>query len=294
MKRLIPFLIAIAAFGQAPIERQIQCEDAGSNDTYACTFVGAVPTAYVTGQHYRFKAGTVNTGAATITFTPTGGSAIGAKTIVKVAGGITTALADNDIRAGQWVDLIYDGTNMQMQSLLGNAPSGGSSAYTETRLMPLCSSQNPLGGGTWIQYAGSFSNTCTYTANGGTAFSFLPEAGEAAAVTTFLLPVGATSIDLTVYWQVSGSPGGNDRFGVSTSCANTGSPYATWTFNTESLQTIAEGASASAYKQTTFSAVSIGSCTANTISVRFRRLPADGADTSNQDSVFHGGKYVAN
>lgn len=58
-------------------------------------------------------------------------NALGAKSIVKAAGGITTALADNDIRAGQWVDVVYDGTNMQMQSGLGNASAGGGSGYAE-------------------------------------------------------------------------------------------------------------------------------------------------------------------
>lgn len=95
-------------------------QDAGSTDTYAATLDPA-PTGYVTGRHYRFKANTANTGAATINF-----NSLGAKTIKKCAGGITTDLATNDIRAGQWVDLVYDGTNMQMQSLLGNAPAGGS------------------------------------------------------------------------------------------------------------------------------------------------------------------------
>jgi hypothetical protein len=94
--------------------------DAGSTDTYVATLFPA-PVAYETGQHYRFKANTANTGACTINF-----NGLGAKTIKKAAGGITTDLADNDIRAGQWVDLVYDGTNMQMQSLLGNAPAGGS------------------------------------------------------------------------------------------------------------------------------------------------------------------------
>lgn len=92
--------------------------DAGASDTYVVT-LSPVPAAYVTGQHYRFKANTANTGACTVNF-----NGLGAKTIKKAAGGITTDLADNDIRAGQWVDLVYDGTNMQMQSLLGNVPSG--------------------------------------------------------------------------------------------------------------------------------------------------------------------------
>jgi hypothetical protein len=77
------------------------------------------------GGHYRFKANTANVGAASINL-----NAIGAKTIVKVAGGITTALSDNDIRVGQWVDLVYDGTNMQMQSTLGNAAAGGTGCTT--------------------------------------------------------------------------------------------------------------------------------------------------------------------
>lgn len=102
--------------------------DAGANDTYTATLSPA-PSAYVTGNHYRFKANTANTGAATINF-----NALGAKTIVKAAGGITTALADNDIRAGQWVDLVYDGTNMQMQSATGNANSVALGANVATFL----------------------------------------------------------------------------------------------------------------------------------------------------------------
>jgi hypothetical protein len=97
--------------------------DAGANDTYTCSFSPAI-TAYVTGTRYRFLANTANTGVATINI-----NSIGAKTIKKAAGGITTDLADNDIRAGQWVELVYDGTNMQMVSLLGNAPAGKWNSY---------------------------------------------------------------------------------------------------------------------------------------------------------------------
>lgn len=93
--------------------------DSGSNDTYVAS-IAPTPGAYVTGKLYWFKANTANTGAATINF-----NSLGAKTIKKAAGGVTTDLADNDIRAGQWVLLVYDGTNMQMQSLLGNAGGGG-------------------------------------------------------------------------------------------------------------------------------------------------------------------------
>lgn len=94
------------------------CADAGANDTYACNLSPAA-TAYVTGTKYRFKANTANTGAASINF-----NSVGPMTIVKVAGGITTALADNDIRAGQWVECVYDGTNCQILGTLGNAGNG--------------------------------------------------------------------------------------------------------------------------------------------------------------------------
>jgi hypothetical protein len=97
------------------ISSPVAAADAGASDTYTATLSPA-PAAYVDGAHYRFKANTANTGACTINF-----NGLGAKTIKKVAGGITSDLSDNDIRVGQWVDLVYDGTNMQMQSTLGNA-----------------------------------------------------------------------------------------------------------------------------------------------------------------------------
>lgn len=91
------------------------CADAGDSDAYACALSPAI-SSYSVGNSYRFKANTANTGASTINF-----NSLGAKTIKKAIGGVTTDLADNDIRAGQFVDVVYDGTNMQMQSVLGVA-----------------------------------------------------------------------------------------------------------------------------------------------------------------------------
>lgn len=93
--------------------------DAGSTDSYSVTFSPALAS-YTTGMGYRFKANTANTGAATLNI-----NGLGPKALKKAAGGITTDVATNDILAGQWVDVVYDGTNFQMQSLLGNAPAGG-------------------------------------------------------------------------------------------------------------------------------------------------------------------------
>src|ERR1043166_7503515 len=93
------------------------CADAGSSDSYACNLSPAITT-YITGTRYTFSANTANTGAATLNL-----NSLGAKTIKKVVGGITTDLNDNDIRVGQIVDVIYDGTNMQMLSQLANFPA---------------------------------------------------------------------------------------------------------------------------------------------------------------------------
>lgn len=103
---------------------QLVTLSSSSTDTYVGT-AGVAITGYVTGTHYTFVSNTANTGAASLNI-----NAIGAKTIVKVAGGITTTLADNDIRSGQVVDVVYDGTNLQLQSTLGNAASGGSLTST--------------------------------------------------------------------------------------------------------------------------------------------------------------------
>lgn len=101
-------------------ERNAVGVDAGANDTYVIT-LSPSPAAYVVGDHIRFFANTVNTGAATINV-----NALGALTIVKIAGGITTTLANGDIPAGSWVDCtIAAGSNCQITSNLGNAASAG-------------------------------------------------------------------------------------------------------------------------------------------------------------------------
>ena len=108
------------------------CADAtGSTTDYTCSISPAI-TSYVTGTTYRFTAQAANTAAGgkpTINL-----NGVGAKQIVKVQGGITTALVTNDIRAGQAVVMVYDGTNMQMVSELGNAAAAGSIAVTTDAL----------------------------------------------------------------------------------------------------------------------------------------------------------------
>lgn len=82
-------------------------EDAGSDDSYAFT---ASPTlvAYRTGLAVIFKANTKNSGAASLNL-----STIGAVTIKKQK---DQDLGSGDIKAGQWVKVIHDGTNFQLVS----------------------------------------------------------------------------------------------------------------------------------------------------------------------------------
>lgn len=127
MKKLISliFFVGIAAAqtrinGNRVLEGTFNyCPDEGSTDDYACNMSPAI-SGYVTGAHYFFKANTANTGSATINF-----NSLGAKTIKKLR---DQDLATGDIEAAQFIEVIYDGTNMQMASQLASASGGGGGA----------------------------------------------------------------------------------------------------------------------------------------------------------------------
>jgi len=76
-------------------------------DSYAITIAPPI-TAYVTGMRFRFKADVANTGAATLAVSGLSALAIKKKNDQDVATG--------DIEAGQIVEVVYDGTDFQMQS----------------------------------------------------------------------------------------------------------------------------------------------------------------------------------
>lgn len=113
-------LLVLAGLGQAAeingnltLQGRLNaCDDAGTTDTYACAVVPPLRS-YRIGTRYAFKANTANTGAASINF-----NGLGARTIVKMLGGVATALTTNDIHAGMFVELLYDGTNMQLRNVL--------------------------------------------------------------------------------------------------------------------------------------------------------------------------------
>lgn len=119
------------------------CQDAGSTSAYACSLNPAI-SGYTAGTTYWFKANTATNGAATINL-----NVLGAKNIKKLS---NQDLAANDIKAGQWVMVTYDGMNMQMQSQIANSAgvsgvfgrSGSISAqtgdYTASQILGLAAS----------------------------------------------------------------------------------------------------------------------------------------------------------
>lgn len=99
---------------------EVYAVDAGGTDAYAIT-LSPVPTSYVAGMVINFKANTANTGAATLNV-----NSLGAKTIVK---GVNTTLEDSDILAGQYITVIYDGTNFVLLNPVGVNTLFVASAY---------------------------------------------------------------------------------------------------------------------------------------------------------------------
>jgi len=92
--------------------------DAVGTGAYAITLTPA-PAAYAAGQVFHFKAGTANTGAATLNV-----NGLGAVALEKMNG---TVLDDGDIAANQIVAVVYNATGpkFQMLSQVANAAAGG-------------------------------------------------------------------------------------------------------------------------------------------------------------------------
>lgn len=113
--------------------------DSVGTDSYAITLTPA-PTAYVTGQRFTFKAGTANTGACTLNV-----NSLGAKTIKKQ---YNLDLSTGDILANQIVEVVYDGTNMQLVSAK-SAPAMFANGVT-TRTSTTASSSQTIAHGLGI------------------------------------------------------------------------------------------------------------------------------------------------
>lgn len=92
------------------------------SDAYALALNPKLPTLQ-TGSRAQFRADVDNIGLATLNI-----DSLGAKNIIKAT---STQLADSDIRAGELVDVIYDGTNFQLQTpMLGGMVQIASTTLT--------------------------------------------------------------------------------------------------------------------------------------------------------------------
>lgn len=99
--------LAITTSNLTTVRTHDYAADASGTDAYAITITPA-PTAYTTGDRFTFKAGTANTGTCTLNV-----NALGAKTI-KLG---TSNLYTGQILANQIVEVVYDGTDMQLVSM---------------------------------------------------------------------------------------------------------------------------------------------------------------------------------
>lgn len=158
MKSLVFSLLAISAvplLAQQPVQRDLSCiATSNSGTAYTCS-MQVTPFSYIPGAQYRFKADVSSTGAVTINF-----NSLGPVSIKKIPGGVNTPLIANDIQAGQWVDLTYDGMNMQMASQLGNSSSGGSGISSISVNSPLTGGVITSSGSIGCQTASSFQAGC--------------------------------------------------------------------------------------------------------------------------------------
>ena len=86
--------------------RNFTVTSGGSSNAYTLTYTVA-PTAYYTGQRFGFITNFSNTSAATVNV-----NALGAKTIKKMVAGVATDLSSGDFASGDYIDVVYNGTNM--------------------------------------------------------------------------------------------------------------------------------------------------------------------------------------
>lgn len=157
------------------VSNPLECAAAsGSGSTYTCTTAPTFTPAQ--GDHVLFKADLANTGAATLNVNSTA-----AKGINKQGGG--TALAANDLLAGQWTVLIFDGTNWDMQGQSGNAPGTGTVTSIGTT--------SPITGGTITTTGTIACATCVTSAASLTSTYIMTGAGSQASQT----PSSAATVD---------------------------------------------------------------------------------------------------
>ncbi len=227
------------------------CQDAGSNDTYACNLAPAIAS-YTTGSIYRLKVNTDNTGAATANF-----NSVGAKTIKKRTSSGLTDLATGDVKAGDWLVLVYDGTYLQLVGAVsgggGDVTTSGTNAMTgytnfsggTLRLPETVTASLPAASGaTGLMYVvtdASSSNQCA--SGGGTLKTICRSDGSNwLAVTPYM--GGGTGISYScsgITCTVSFNPGDGQPLSYCNSSSSSGTVYACATPTPSAYASLATG-----------------------------------------------------
>lgn len=217
---------------------EIYGASSAGSDTYAIT-LAPVPSAYVVGQVFRFKADVANTGTATLNV-----NSLGALTILRPDG---TALQTGDIIANQIVEVVvYDGSNVKMLSPITSNPlafapntdPAEATYYTQPIHLPV-SGAVPLGwtltnvtpviGATGAQFSGFNSGLASIGLYGGNVSG--------------ALNFSNTKIVRFKFALRTASPSGSDRIAVGFTKGSAGGDFSSLTDTTQDRMAIVFGAS---------------------------------------------------
>lgn len=103
----------------------------GQASHYSCDLSPPI-SAYTLGTQYTFRANSTNANPVTLSF-----NGLSPMPVVKVLGGVATALIENDIRNNQIASVIFDGANFQMVSPPGTGASTTTPVFTTNITTPL-------------------------------------------------------------------------------------------------------------------------------------------------------------
>ena len=278
MKKIlsISLIFASLAFAQkGRPQRSVKITAGGTGDAITATPSPALAaysdlTATNPPMDVIFDATAANTGAVTINL-----NGIGAVAVVKLAGGVSTALVANDIRNKQPVILRYNATdnNFKMVSPTGNA-AGGTTVWTYSTTF--------VHRDTGINYSNHTTNG-TLSSGGAApiAYHFIefPDETAATEIVVVIPLIGfTTSGSVNVKVQGLQTASSTASFGASVACVAIGATYNTITYGTEI--TTSTAFTANLLAAITLNTVTTGSCTDGSIMYLRLRRPTGDASTA--------------